>query len=39
MDWDIHTGKPSRAKLLELGLDDVAGVLWPQPQFTVSKTE
>jgi aldehyde:ferredoxin oxidoreductase len=29
MDWDIRTGKPSRAKLLELGLEDVAAVLWP----------
>jgi aldehyde:ferredoxin oxidoreductase len=28
MDWDIKTGKPSQAKLLELGLDDVAKVLW-----------
>jgi aldehyde:ferredoxin oxidoreductase len=28
MDWDINTGKPSKAKLLELGLDDVAKVLW-----------
>ncbi len=24
MDWDIETGKPSRSKLEELGLDDVA---------------
>jgi len=29
MDWDIKTGKPSKKKLLELGLDDVAKVLWP----------
>ncbi len=29
MDWDTKTGKPSKAKLLELGLDDVAQVLWP----------
>ncbi len=29
MDWDIKTGKPSKKKLLELGLDDVAQVLWP----------
>ena len=28
-DWDIKTGKPSKAKLLELGLDDVAKVLYP----------
>ncbi len=29
MDWDINSGKPSKKKLLELGLDDVAKVLWP----------
>lgn len=29
MDWDTKTGKPSKAKLLELGLDDIAQVLWP----------
>ena len=29
MDWDKDTGKPSKEKLLELGLDDVAGVLYP----------
>jgi aldehyde:ferredoxin oxidoreductase len=29
MDWDQNTGKPSKAKLLELGLEDVAKVLWP----------
>jgi aldehyde:ferredoxin oxidoreductase len=29
MDWDRVTTKPSRLKLLELGLDDVAGELWP----------
>jgi aldehyde:ferredoxin oxidoreductase len=28
-DWDVKTGKPSKKKLLELGLDDVAKVLWP----------
>jgi len=28
MDWDIKTTKPSREKLLELGLDDVADVLY-----------
>lgn len=27
--WDRKTGKPSKEKLLELGLDDVAKVLWP----------
>jgi aldehyde:ferredoxin oxidoreductase len=26
--WDPHTGKPSREKLLELGLDDLAMDLW-----------
>jgi aldehyde:ferredoxin oxidoreductase len=26
--WDTTTGKPSRDKLLELGLDDVAKALW-----------
>jgi len=28
MDWDINTWKPSRQKLLELGLDDVANDLY-----------
>lgn len=28
MDWDTQTSKPSKAKLLELGLDDIAEVLW-----------
>ncbi len=28
--WDSQTGKPSRAKLLELGLGSVAGDLWPE---------
>jgi aldehyde:ferredoxin oxidoreductase len=27
-DWDVETGKPSRAKLLELGLNDIAEDLW-----------
>ncbi len=27
--WDTKTGKPSKEALLELGLDDVAKVLWP----------
>src|SRR6185503_16075560 len=26
--WDMETGKPSREKLIELGLDDVAKDLW-----------
>jgi len=29
MDWDLKTAKPSKNKLLELGLDDVAKELWP----------
>jgi len=29
MDWDLKTAKPSRRKLLELGLEDVARELWP----------
>jgi aldehyde:ferredoxin oxidoreductase len=29
MDWDLKTAKPSKKKLLELGLDDVAKTLWP----------
>lgn len=34
LDWDRVTTKPSRAKLLKLGLDDVAKELWPpQPGF------
>jgi len=28
MDWGVQTAKPSREKLVELGLDDVAGDLW-----------
>ena len=28
MDWDITTGKPSKAKLIELGLEDVARVIY-----------
>ncbi len=26
--WDVKTGKPTRAKLMELGLEDVAADLW-----------
>jgi aldehyde:ferredoxin oxidoreductase len=34
LDWDRVTAKPSKAKLLKLGLDDVAQELWPpQPGF------
>jgi aldehyde:ferredoxin oxidoreductase len=29
MCWDTDTGKPSKDKLLELGLDDIAEALWP----------
>jgi aldehyde:ferredoxin oxidoreductase len=29
MGWDVKTGKPSKQTLLDLGLDDVAEVLWP----------
>jgi len=29
MDWDAKTAKPSKKKLQELGLDDVAKDLWP----------
>jgi aldehyde:ferredoxin oxidoreductase len=29
LDWDRQTTKPSKAKLLSLGLDDVANDLWP----------
>jgi len=30
MDWDVETAKPSKNKLLQLDLKDVARVLWPQ---------
>ncbi len=29
LDWDMKTTKPSKNKLLELGLNDVAEELWP----------
>ena len=29
MDWDLKTAKPSKKKLEDLGLDDVAKVLYP----------
>ncbi|MBI4296075.1 MAG: aldehyde ferredoxin oxidoreductase C-terminal domain-containing protein, partial [Chloroflexi bacterium] len=29
LDWDLTTAKPSRKKLLELGLEDVIKDLWP----------
>ncbi len=31
LDWERVTTKPSKKKLLELGLDDVAKDLWPEP--------
>ncbi len=30
LDWSRETTRPSRKKLLELGMDDVADDLWPQ---------
>jgi aldehyde:ferredoxin oxidoreductase len=32
LDWDLTTTKPSKNKLLELGLNDVAEDLWPPQQ-------
>ncbi len=32
LDWSRVTTKPSRKKLLELGIDDVADELWPEGQ-------
>jgi len=29
MDWGLETAKPSKRRLLELGLEDVADTLWP----------
>jgi aldehyde:ferredoxin oxidoreductase len=29
MDWDFQTGRPSKTKLVELGLADVAHQIWP----------
>ena len=29
MDWDVSTAKPSKRRLKELGLEDVAELLWP----------
>lgn len=31
-EWDLKTGKPSKKKLEDLGLHDVAKDLWPAPQ-------
>ena len=36
LDWDRITTKPSKAKLLSLGLDDVAKDLWPEPRSTIT---
>jgi len=30
LDWDRFTTKPSKKKLLELGLEDIAKDLWPE---------
>ena len=30
LDWDQVTTKPSRKKLLELGMDDIAAEIWPE---------
>ncbi len=29
MKWDLKTAKPTKDKLLELGMEDVAKALWP----------
>ncbi|NQT73129.1 MAG: aldehyde ferredoxin oxidoreductase family protein [Chloroflexi bacterium] len=29
MDWNLETGKPGKQKLIELGLENIAEVLWP----------
>jgi aldehyde:ferredoxin oxidoreductase len=29
MDWDVDTGKPSKEKLIQMGMEDVAAELWP----------
>jgi aldehyde:ferredoxin oxidoreductase len=29
LDWDLISGKPSKKKLLSLGLDDISEELWP----------
>jgi len=29
MDWDLKTTKPSRQKLIYLGLEDLIDDLWP----------
>jgi aldehyde:ferredoxin oxidoreductase len=29
MGWDVSNGKPTKQALIDLGLDNVAKVLWP----------
>jgi aldehyde:ferredoxin oxidoreductase len=29
MGWDVNTGKPGKQALLDLGMADIAKVLWP----------
>jgi aldehyde:ferredoxin oxidoreductase len=29
MQWDLETARPSKQRLIELGLEDVARDLWP----------
>jgi aldehyde:ferredoxin oxidoreductase len=38
LDWDRQTTKPSKKKLLELGLDDIAVQLWPAEKPAGPKT-
>lgn len=30
LNWDMHTSKPKKEKLLELGMEEEAAALWPQ---------
>ena len=30
LDWDRETGRPNQNRLLQLGLEEVVGVLYPQ---------
>jgi aldehyde:ferredoxin oxidoreductase len=39
LDWDRVTAKPSRQKLLELGLNDVADELWPPQKAPAASRE
>ncbi len=36
LDWDRITTKPSKAKLLSLGLDYIAKDIWPEPRLTMT---